>query len=67
MITKLKIKSIFLHNLLLQPLAVSMIGGMSLSMLLSLPLIPKLYWVVNGKRIQQEDKTSGQSRSSRRS
>ncbi len=51
MITKLKIKSIFLHNLLLQPLAVSMIGGMSLSMLLSLLVIPGLYWVVNGKKI----------------
>ena len=35
---------------MLQPLAVSMIGGMSLSMLLSLLVIPGLYWVVNGKR-----------------
>ena len=32
---------------MLQPLAVSMIGGMSLSMLLSLWLIPTMYWVVN--------------------
>jgi len=36
---------------MLQPLAVSMIGGMSLSMLLSLLVIPGLYWVVNGKKI----------------
>jgi CzcA family heavy metal efflux pump len=35
---------------MLQPLAISMIGGMSLSMLLSLLVIPGLYWVVNGKR-----------------
>lgn len=32
---------------MLQPLAVSMIGGMSLSMLLSLIVIPGLYWIVN--------------------
>lgn len=32
---------------MLQPLAVSMIGGMSLSVLLSLFLIPGLYWIVN--------------------
>ncbi len=32
---------------ILQPLAVSMIGGMSLSMLFSLLLIPGLYWLVN--------------------
>ena len=32
---------------MLQPLAVSMIGGMSLSMLLSLLVIPGLYWMVN--------------------
>ncbi len=32
---------------MLQPLAVSMIGGMSLSMLLSLLVIPGLYWLVN--------------------
>ncbi|NIA29079.1 MAG: MMPL family transporter [Actinobacteria bacterium] len=37
---------------MLQPLAVSMIGGMSLSMLLSLLVIPGLYWVVNGKRVK---------------
>ena len=35
---------------MLQSLAISMIGGMSLSMLLSLLVIPGLYWVVNGKR-----------------
>jgi multidrug efflux pump subunit AcrB len=35
---------------MLQPLAISMIGGMSLSMLLSLLVIPGLYWVVHGKR-----------------
>jgi multidrug efflux pump subunit AcrB len=38
---------------MLQPLAISMIGGMSLSMLLSLLVIPGLYWVVNGKRTYQ--------------
>jgi len=32
---------------MLQPLAISMIGGLSLSMLLSLLVIPGLYWVVN--------------------
>jgi CzcA family heavy metal efflux pump len=32
---------------ILQPMAISMIGGMSLSMLLSLLLIPGLYWMVN--------------------
>jgi CzcA family heavy metal efflux pump len=32
---------------MLQPLAISMIGGMSLSMLLSLLLIPGLYYIVN--------------------
>lgn len=31
---------------MLQPLAVSMIGGMSLSMVLSLLIIPALYWLV---------------------
>ncbi len=31
---------------MLQPLAISMIGGMSLSMLISLWLIPTMYWVV---------------------
>lgn len=35
---------------MLQPLAVSMIGGMSLSMVLSLLVIPGLYGMVNGKR-----------------
>ncbi|MCD6564417.1 MAG: efflux RND transporter permease subunit [Bacteroidales bacterium] len=32
---------------MLQPLAISMIGGMSISMFLSLLVIPGLYWVVN--------------------
>ena len=32
---------------MLQPLAISMIGGMSISMLLSLLIIPGLYWMVN--------------------
>ncbi len=35
---------------MLQPLAVSMIGGMSLSLFLSLLLIPGLYWLVNRHR-----------------
>jgi CzcA family heavy metal efflux pump len=35
---------------ILRPLAVSMIGGMSLSMLFSLLLIPGLYWMVNKNR-----------------
>jgi len=35
---------------MLQPLAVSMIGGMSLSMFLSLLVIPGLYWMVNRKK-----------------
>ena len=34
---------------MLQPLAVAMIGGMGLSMLFSLLVIPGLYWVVNKK------------------
>ncbi|VAX27909.1 Cobalt-zinc-cadmium resistance protein CzcA; Cation efflux system protein CusA [hydrothermal vent metagenome] len=34
---------------MLQPLAISMIGGMSVSMFLSLLIIPGLYWVVNKK------------------
>jgi CzcA family heavy metal efflux pump len=34
---------------MLQPLAISMIGGMSISMFLSLLVIPGLYWVVNRK------------------
>ncbi len=34
---------------MLQPLAVSMIGGMSLAMFLSLLVIPGLYWIVNRK------------------
>ncbi len=37
---------------MLQPLAVSMIGGMSLSMVLSLLLIPGLYWLVWKKRFE---------------
>ena len=35
---------------MLQPLAIAMIGGMSLSMLLTLLVIPALYWMVNKKR-----------------
>jgi multidrug efflux pump subunit AcrB len=35
---------------MLQPLAISMIGGMGISMLLSLLVIPGLYWVVNHKK-----------------
>ncbi|NOX66593.1 MAG: efflux RND transporter permease subunit [Chlorobi bacterium] len=34
---------------MLQPLAISMIGGMGVSMFLSLLIIPGLYWVVNKK------------------
>jgi CzcA family heavy metal efflux pump len=34
---------------MLQPLAISMIGGMSISMFLSLLVIPGLYWVVSRK------------------
>ncbi len=34
---------------MLQPLAISMIGGMMLSMFLSLLMIPALYWMVNKK------------------
>ena len=39
---------------MLQPLAVSMIGGMSLSMFLSLLVIPGLYWMANKKVIRQK-------------
>ncbi len=39
---------------MLQPLAISTIGGMSLSMLISLLVIPALYLVVNRKVIFQE-------------
>jgi len=35
---------------MLQPLAISMIGGMSISIFLSLLLIPGMYWVVNRKK-----------------
>ena len=35
---------------MLQPLAISMIGGISISIFLSLLVIPGLYWVVNRKR-----------------
>ncbi len=35
---------------MLQPLAVSMIGGMSLAIFLSLLVIPGLYWMVNRRR-----------------
>ncbi len=37
---------------MLQPLAVSMIGGMSLSVLLSLFLIPALYYFANHRRVE---------------
>lgn len=36
---------------MLQPLAVAMIGGMSLSMFLSLLLIPGMYWIVNKNKV----------------
>jgi HAE1 family hydrophobic/amphiphilic exporter-1 len=35
---------------MLRPLAISMIGGMSLSLFLSLLIIPGMYWIVNGRR-----------------
>jgi Cu/Ag efflux pump CusA len=35
---------------MLRPLAYSMIGGMSLSLFLSLLVIPGLYWIVNGRK-----------------
>ncbi len=35
---------------MLRPLAFSMIGGMSLSLFLSLLVIPGMYWIVNGKK-----------------
>ena len=35
---------------MLQPLAISMIGGISISIFLSLLVIPGLYWVVNRRR-----------------
>jgi HAE1 family hydrophobic/amphiphilic exporter-1 len=34
---------------MLRPLAFSMIGGMSLSLFLSLLIVPGMYWIVNGK------------------
>ncbi|HFB61354.1 MAG TPA: efflux RND transporter permease subunit, partial [Bacteroidetes bacterium] len=37
---------------MLQPLAISMIGGMSLSMFLSLLIIPGLYWMVNRGKLE---------------
>jgi len=37
---------------MLQPLAISMIGGISISIFLSLLVIPGLYWVVNRRRTQ---------------
>jgi len=40
---------------MLQPLAISMIGGISLSMFLSLLVIPGLYWVVSPKKELIED------------
>ncbi|NOY37232.1 MAG: efflux RND transporter permease subunit [Chlorobi bacterium] len=46
---------------MLQPLAVSMIGGMSLSMFLSLLVIPGLYWIVNRhKNMAIKDLIKGQ-------
>lgn len=36
---------------MLQPLAVAMIGGMAISMLFSLLIIPGLYWVVNSRTV----------------
>ena len=41
---------------MLQPLAISMIGGMSVAMFLSLLLIPGLYWFVNRKNPSVEEK-----------
>jgi multidrug efflux pump subunit AcrB len=35
---------------MLQPLAISMIGGISISIFLSLLVIPGLYWIINRKR-----------------
>jgi CzcA family heavy metal efflux pump len=43
---------------MLQPLAMSMIGGMSISMFLSLLVIPGLYWVVNRKKSSFENESS---------
>ncbi len=42
---------------MLQPLAVSMIGGMSLSMVLSLLIIPSLYQIVNPSEIKKHATT----------
>jgi len=36
---------------MLSPLAFSMIGGMSLSLFLSLLVIPGMYWIVNGRKV----------------
>jgi len=38
---------------ILQPLAISMIGGMSLSIFLSLLVIPGLYWMVNRNKVDR--------------
>lgn len=40
---------------MLQPLAISMIGGMSLSMLLSLLVTPELYWRRTGGGVSWVD------------
>lgn len=40
---------------MLQPLAISMIGGMGISMFLSLLIIPGLYWVVNHKKSSRNE------------
>jgi Cu/Ag efflux pump CusA len=39
---------------MLQPLAISMIGGMSLSLLLSVVIIPTLYYLVYRKQFETE-------------
>ena len=56
MITRFKIKSNFQNNLILLPFALAMIIAMSLSRLL--PVIPGLYWMVNGKREQSRISTN---------
>ncbi len=43
---------------MLQPLAISMIGGMSLSMFLSLLIIPGLYWMVNRRKLEVRSRKS---------
>ncbi len=46
---------------MLQPLAISMIGGMTVSMFLSLLLIPGLYWLVNRKKTFQSSQNLEES------